>query len=320
MDSVNLAEKELRDLKQLQEEKQRVSELKEEIERVKEEFLKRVSSYASRNSTENHFFCLIGRRYQIKQDSLLWADKISLKQFADIRFLEHEKLKRILNIVLASKFDEQEDMKEKIRNSLLVNLKWEWGQQLATLVGDVERGFPLYELQAGEFVQCDGKPNHSSFLKLFSEFWDTQFDPVLDIDWKFLDALFISRREHSLFHLVVSNYDAPVGGIVWKAQIEAFRRLLDSPSFDVQNVEAIPPTKPLPNKDKENLLKTIGLLAVALANTNSRRYTNAGGINVNAVKTDLLALIDDNTGLGERSIRERITSGIELIESYLKED
>ena len=76
-------------------------------------------------------------------------------------------------------------------------------------------------------------------------------------------------------------------------------------------------TPPTSNSARDNLLKTIGVIALGYAEK-SQRYRRGDTPNANAIAEDMAALLESlpdikSYGLGNSSIRERIREGITLL-------
>ena len=69
----------------------------------------------------------------------------------------------------------------------------------------------------------------------------------------------------------------------------------------------------LSSREREGLLKTIGALSIALFQSGGNRFKKGSDISVNAISEHLIGVVESTEGMGNRSLRSRITEALELV-------
>lgn len=270
--------------------------------------------YAPKLKFESQLIKLLKTGRSILRDFPSLGDTVSLRQetnryFSDSENRAHWSIRDEVGRILDPKESKQ----------FYQHLLFSWYTGAGKIYFDHQRGLPLYVSVGNALVEDVRDPRMIAFYEAFESFdGSRRKDNLINIDSSWLDEIYFSQDERNLFSTIVSK-ENETGSPKWNIQANALKAYLEKSKGKLTQSKGAESGQKLSNAEKVNLLKTTGLLAVALAKTNSRRYTNASGVNVNAIKTDLVALLDDNAGLGERSIRDRLTNGIELIRSYIKE-
>jgi hypothetical protein len=270
---------------------------------------------------EKYLFGLVEHSGSILQDYQFTPEYRTLKAEAEYRFSMSPEIKHFYTTFDSNKgklvlIDDRDKIFRQLREAFMNFVYWKYYS--------VEEGLPLFIKSGKNYIEIPGRPEHREYMDLFAgrhhQDDDFQVDGFLSSQVNpLLDKLYFSEYQERVRQIFFSQYESG-GTKEFEIRQRAFRLYLDGKLFsDSPSLSARKNVDVLDTRSEDGLLMTIGLLARVLSSKSGNTYVNGDRISASAITKDILQEAPLVRGLGESSVRKRISDGLSRLKDSLPE-